>query len=143
METTSVDNDNVILPILEFGYRTTPCDWTELLHILSSNELALLSRNATQQHEYEIAQKRTLETYKTMYDFIRADIFGIETILDSEDNKLYTLPSSKVQTVLKPNDFPYFFTETIQHWILYVKTPAIAPAEFCSHGKFTHTLFYF
>jgi hypothetical protein len=116
----------------EYGYRTEPLVWPELIDIIDKEQnLAKLSRSVQQQKEYIVYRRELLKEWKSVYDHILVTKFDFDRRLmpNDEDTKYRNEqlweaypPLSEVREVkkvLKPNDFPYYFAEGIEHWCLW------------------------
>ena len=116
----------------DYGYRVDPIYWAELVDIVENeNNLAKLSRNVQQQKEYIIYRRELLKEWKSVYDHILVSKFDFERQLvlndkqgeDRNDQVWLAYPPlsdvREVKKVLKPNDFPYYFADGIEHWCLW------------------------
>jgi hypothetical protein len=116
----------------EYGYRTEPLVWPELIDIIGKEQnLAKLSRSVQQQKEYIIYRRELLKEWKSVYDHILVTKFDFDRRLMPNDGdttdrneKLWEAypPLSEVREVkkvLRPNDFPYYFADCIEHWCLW------------------------
>ena len=122
----SDDSDKRIqLPVLQYGYRTVPLDWPELVQIILIEKcLAKLSRSVEQQRDYEIYRRDLKRHWKSIYDHILVTKFGREQRTDPKDGLYYAYPplSSDIKEVKKcvvHNDFPYYMADGVEHWVLW------------------------
>jgi hypothetical protein len=122
----------VTLPVLKYGYRTTPASWDELVQILHvERDIPRLSRSVQQQREYEVFRHYMREQFVSSLDYILISKFGVEAIEETASpgstarpkwKSKYSLADMKTSiTKLIPNDFPYFHEDGIEHYI-YWKT---------------------
>jgi Protein of unknown function (DUF3605) len=121
----------IILPELEYGYRTKPLEWAELMQIiLVEKNLAKLSRSVEQQTEYMVYMRDLKSQWKSVRHFILHSKFGFKkrlisgSSLDDSAGDLWEAypPASHIKEprkVLVLNDFPYYNAPGIQHYILW------------------------
>ena len=77
------------LPVLEYGYRTKPLEWEELVQIIAVEQnFAKLSRNSKQQLEYEIFKRDLNSQWTSIYDFILCNKFGFDSEQGSDNKKM-------------------------------------------------------
>ena len=120
------------IPDREYGYRKTPLTWPELTDIVEvEKNLAKLSRSVEQQRIYIVYRNELLKEWKSVYDHILVSKFNLEQRLvdnpNRSDGRNSTLWESypalselnEIKNVLKPNDFPYYTAEGIEHWCLW------------------------
>jgi len=118
-------DDDIQLPVLEYGYRTTKCGWTELKEILLAENpiIAKMSRSQEQQREYEIYKRDLKRKWRSVVDFVLCDKFEFERKEERATGCFYSHPPladvSKVETKLVLNDFPYYLEDNVEHWILW------------------------
>jgi hypothetical protein len=116
----------------DYGYRVDPISWSELVDIVEKeNNLAKLSRNVQQQKEYMIYRRELLKEWNSVYDHILVSKFDFERQLietdrpdnDRNDRVWAAYPPlddvREIKKVLKPNDFPYYFSDGMEHWCLW------------------------
>jgi Protein of unknown function (DUF3605) len=120
-----IKNDlrHISLPALQYGYPVMPFTWDQLKNIiLVEHDLAKLARSACQQRNYEIFRYCLRREYASMLDYVLITKFDVSR-RRSEIGRLWHafLPSEDyvVQTRLVENDFPYFMSEGIIHYILW------------------------
>ena len=125
--------EDIQLTPRDYGYRVNPIGWPELVDIVEKeNSLAKLSRNVQQQKEYTIYRRELLKEWKSVYDHILVSKFDFERRLvrndlpqgeDRNDQVWVAYPPldevREIKKVLKPNDFPYYFADDIEHWCLW------------------------
>jgi len=121
---SSDDSDKRIqLPVLEYGYRTVPLDWPELIQIIQvENCLAKLSRSVEQQRDYEVYRRDLKRHWVSIYDHILVTKFGREQRTDSDGLYYAYPPLAEVIEVKKSvvrNDFPYYMADGVEHWVLW------------------------
>ena len=121
----------VMIPPREYGYALEPLTWQELVGIISKEfNLAKLSRSVEQQRIYMVYRDELLKEWNSVYDHILFSKFDFEKRLienTPQDGRNSTLwgaypPLSEVKEIkiaLRPNDFPYYFAEGIEHWCLW------------------------
>ena len=127
----------ITLPVLEYGYRTVPCSWDELVDILLHQKiLAKLSRSEEQQYIYELYKQKVLLQWETMTDYVLYTKFpnvftkveSTSVAVDSSQSQLQQRrwkidpPVESISTTrlaLVKNDFPYYMENDIEHWILW------------------------
>ena len=119
------------LPELEYGYRTVPCSWDELVDILFHQKiLAKLSRSVEQQYIYELHKQKVLLQWDSMKDYVLYTKFPnvftrVEgNIVDSSQPRRWKIdpPVESISTThlaLVKNDFPYYMEDNIEHWIIW------------------------
>jgi hypothetical protein len=114
------DEDGVVLPVLKYGFRSTPAPWHELKQIVGEGDLAKLSRSRAQQIQYEKYKRDILRSWKSILDFVLCNKLHFESELDPESERLVAnIPSEKkTRKVILLNDFPYCMADDIEHWIL-------------------------
>ena len=120
---SGLDCDEVIiLPDLQYGYRTTPASWSELEAIVASGDLARLSRSRQQQIEYERYKLILLQSWNGILNYMLCEKFHYSPIVDEQTGKLSARApvdvKARIVRKLLPNDFPYCMETQIQHWIL-------------------------
>ena len=143
----------ISLPQREFGYRTTPLTWSELVQIITvERNLAKLSRNEKQQLEYERFRQSIREEWLSIYDYILHTKFHFAKVpayekeqeqeqeqeQECHDNqgkkqKFQASPRldeiTTVSKVLTLNDYPYYLDSNIRHYILWKTVQPITPLE--------------
>mgnify|MGYP001803131559 CR=1 FL=1 len=119
-----VDNADVELPKLKYGYRTTPMTWDDLeKFIYVERDIHRLSRSESQQREYEQFKRRTLFEWKSMQDYVLCSILGVDSMmgngvkLTNPDD--LALKKDEGQFLLVKNDFPYSMSDGIRHYVLW------------------------
>lgn len=114
---------DVEIPPREYGYRTEPLEWPELVDIIDKEKnLAKLSRSVQQQKEYVLYQRELLKEWKSVYDHILVSKFDFEQKKVGDDVWEAHPPLDEcreVRKTLKVNDFPYYFAPNIEHWCLW------------------------
>jgi len=122
------DPTRIHLPVLEYGYRTVPLEWEELRDIIGTGELAKLSRCVEDQKEYEIWKRDLKSHWKSVYDYLLCNKFGMEGCFERRtdaETGLYCAhpPLSEyaggTRKALVANDFPYYTTKNVEHWVLW------------------------
>ncbi len=123
------DNVNVILPTLDYGYRTTKATWPELVQIINvEKNIPKMSRSEQQQHDYEVFRYHMKRQYISSVDYILISKFVVEAVEamgdDENEPKMWKASMSLAQihtpmTVLVPNDFPYYVEDGINHYIYW------------------------
>jgi len=123
--------NEVKIPPREYGYASEPFTWPALMKIIRDEfNLAKLSRSVEQQRIYIIYRDELLKEWKSVYDHILVSKFDFNKHLienKDHDGRNATLweahPSlsevKEVRKALKPNDFPYYFANDIEHWCLW------------------------
>jgi hypothetical protein len=151
-------NMNIVLPVRQYGYRSTKLGWADLVTIIQMEQnFAKLSRSKEQQRQYEIARRHIQRQWKSIYDSILYSKFvGFEkrnvTLRnencssakeeDSSSNNNNNLQQQQVwevhpplsectlpQTSLVINDFPYYTERGIVHYILWKTLEDVTEAE--------------
>jgi Protein of unknown function (DUF3605) len=148
MATSNDSKDaRIILPELEYGYRTKPLEWAELIQIiLVEKNLAKLSRSVEQQEEYMMYMRDIKKQWKSVYHFILHSKFGFKkrlvsgSSLDASAAELWESypPASKIKEpkkVLVLNDFPYYNAPGIQHYILWKIASDVTDDEIDEAGQ--------
>jgi hypothetical protein len=121
------------MPNLKYGYRTEPMEWSELVEILGDDhgdvkpDLARLSRSVEQQKSYQIYQRDLLLTWRSVLDLILCRKFDavfapLRQPIEEGGKLVATPPLHQVHAVHKRlvlNDFPYYMTEDIDHYVLW------------------------
>ena len=137
----------------EFEPLSEPLKWDQILHIITSNRLHLLRRSKEQQAEYvkyfEEMKKHWAHpvdhVLHSKFDFGKRKVRN-STALQTEDvNELYEAsPSLKevteVRTKLCKNEFPYYFEENVEHWVLWKLKDGITNQEIQDAKDKLHTI---
>lgn len=149
------DGDRIQIPERQYGYRTTPFAWDELVQvILVEQNLAKLSRSQVQQREYELFRRGIGQEWKSIYDYILHYKFGFEkrsmSMVDSHtpsrNQSLATTSTpavvpqkwsaypplesvKEIRKALLPNDFPYCMKPEIVHYILWKTLESVTEEE--------------
>jgi len=126
--------------------RDRPFEWEELIHILRDGNLSDLCRSTEVEECYGHHRRQVLQEYESLFDFILHSKFqqsrkwnsltqkwsvtarlpSTTTVTktsfhddddDDDDDNLPSIPETIV--VLVPNDFPYYFAEGVEHWVLW------------------------
>ena len=127
------DHDDIVLPHREYGYRSEPLTWDELVSIVDKEKnLAKLSRSVQQQTEYIIYMRNLKSQWKSIYDHILHNKFGFEkrsvgssSNNDSDDIQSLWEAHPPVSEIKEPrktlvlNDFPYYNAPGIYHYVLW------------------------
>jgi len=106
---SSSDNDDDI-PYREYGYRSTPFGWDELVTIINGDaetgeeqNLAKLCRSVDEERRYGKAKKEILQKYETIVHHILYSKFGIDRQYNTTSEKFYvslppqpSLPATEV-----------------------------------------------
>lgn len=116
----------------EYGYRTVPFSWAELVQVITIEEnVAKLSRNVDQQREYEIFRRGLSRQWASIYDYILCSKFGFQK--QGTEGDWVARPRlsdvSEVFRTLEMNDFPYYMEDGISHYILWKTFKDITPQE--------------
>jgi hypothetical protein len=136
LPTTEQENESfqqIALPSLEYGYRATRLEWSELKDIiLVEKNLAKLTRSVEQQTEYELFKRRLGQTWRSVLDYILCTKFQVEfeRRVDAATGLGYAYPplmmrpkvqqeEETVQKIVVHNDFPYYMAENVQHDVLW------------------------
>jgi hypothetical protein len=118
-----VNEDDVVLPVLKYGYRETPLQWKEILQtVLVEQDFDRLTRSASQQRQYELSKRAILGEWASMVDYVLCTKFflpselqeGLKRAVRNEGDS-----TTSPRTALVRNDFPYCFEDSVQHWILW------------------------
>ena len=121
-ELGDIRGEAIILPELQYGYRTTPASWSELEAIVASGDLARLSRSRQQQIEYERYKIALLKKWNGLLDYVLCEKFQYQPVFDAMSGKLSARApkdaAGRIMRKLLLNDFPYYMQAPIQHWIL-------------------------
>lgn len=125
--TKDPSQEEIVLPEREYGYRSEPLTWDELVDIIvKEKNLAKLSRSVKQQTEYEIYMRDLKTQYKSIYDYILHSKFDFQKRLVTNESGVSLWeaypPVSEVKEVSKIlvlNDFPYYNAPGIYHYILW------------------------
>ena len=123
LATSFHDGEDVVLPVLKYGYRQSPLQWDELRQIIRvEKDMDKLTRSRPQQLHYELYKRQLRQNWKSIYDYILVHKFGAEKAL--KDKLWYAIPqnpvvSDKTALVLARNDFSYCMESNIEHWILW------------------------
>lgn len=120
-------HENVFLPHREYGYRSEPLTWEELVDIIAKeNNLARLSRSVQQETEYTIYREKLKSEWKSVYDHILHTKFGFEKREARNRDAEYFWeaypPMTEIKeerTTLVLNDFPYYNAPNIYHYVLW------------------------
>lgn len=122
MNTTTKDKaqDDVILPVLKYGYRETPLQWNEVQQIvLQERNYDRLTRSASQQRDYEINKRAIQHEWASVHDYVLCTKFEIPFEMHQGRKRAMSKKDITPQTTLVRNDFSYCFEQSIQHWILW------------------------
>ena len=123
--TNSSVADDIVLQKREYGYRTIPFNWTELVQIIEvEKNLAKLSRSVKQQTEYQIHMRELRRKWSDPHHYILHSKFGFEKRLvkstDGELWEIYHPISTRTPALhLSLNDFPYYTAPEIYHYVLW------------------------
>lgn len=96
--------------------------WEEVKDVVTRGDLAVLGRSKEQQEEYDTFYNKTKAEWRSIADFLLATKFDYEVFEDIQLEKKYVSRTDIVlQERLKfaPNDFPYYFEDGIDHFILW------------------------
>jgi Protein of unknown function (DUF3605) len=123
--TTNSCKGDIVLQTREYGYRTSPFNWTELVQIIDvEKNLAKLSRSVKQQTEYQIHTRDLKSKWRDPHHYILHSKFGLEKrLVKGTDGELWETdpPVSTKEPALNLslNDFPYFTAPGIYHYVLW------------------------
>ena len=119
-----------------------PFSWDELVEIIPDSssvtkdysKLDILYRSDEVERRYVFHRKEVQANWVTIYDHILWSKFKDSfQRLRNEDGKWYVYPKledvTTVQTVLVPNEFPYFVEEGIKHYVLWKIAEEIRNAD--------------
>lgn len=115
------------LPNLKYGYRSEPFQWEELMALFDSPDdscdLERLCRSVEKQRDYEVFKRDLLLTWRSVLDSVLCDKFDEVFERKMHNGKYIASPSlSEVKGVHKRlvlNDFPYFMSPEIDHYVLW------------------------
>ena len=99
--------------------------WEEVKDVVGRGDLAVLGRSQQQQQEYDAFYNKTKSEWLSIADFLLASKFNYQVFeADIEGSKKKQVHRTNVtieqeKLVLAPNDFPYYFEDGIQHFILW------------------------
>ena len=84
----------------------------------------MLGRSVEQQTNYDNFRNTVLKVeWQSVSDLILCSKFGMDFVLNAEKRKAAVKPFAEAflspQTLLLPNDFPYFFKADVKHFILW------------------------
>lgn len=121
---SSSQEDDIVLPTLKYGYRTEPLDWPELVQIINvEHNLDKLARTEEQQRAYMSYMRKLKQEWKSVMDFVVCSKFDLERRKDNVSGLWYAHPPvnqvSGIHSRLVKNDFPYYFQDNIEHWVLW------------------------
>ena len=134
--TKQEEQDIIQLPVLQYGFCQQPLGWKELTQIITDGEFSKLTRSQADQRDYEIFKRNLLRQWKSIYDYLLVDKFGMAKECNQEDGLWYaaaaapaaattttttttTTQPRSARVVLVRNDFPYCMEASIEHWILW------------------------
>jgi hypothetical protein len=134
---------SIQLPELKYGYPESPLTWDQLKTIIEVEQgVAKLARSSSQQWNYELFRHCLKHEYATMLDYILVTKFDFARRRgEGDDDRLWrAFPQledySKVTTRLVKNDFPYFMSDGIVHFVLWKTNDSIHPQDI-EDGKAT------
>jgi Protein of unknown function (DUF3605) len=122
---TNIFKGEIVLPTREYGYRTSPFNWTDLVQIIEVEQnLAKLSRSVKQETEYQIHMRDLKSKWRDPHHYILHSKFGLKKCLvKGTDGELWETdpPVSTIEPSLhlSLNDFPYFTAPAIHHYVLW------------------------
>lgn len=103
-----------------------PFSWAELNQIIvKDQDLARLSRSIKQEETYQQYIEELRQEYRSVHDHVLHSKFGYDKIFNKSIQRWEAKPTKKqqlnkkVQSVLVPNDFPYYTQQGIEHWVLW------------------------
>ena len=119
--------------------RCNPLTWSELQSIIGANELHKLARSEDQKLTYQKARLKIKSEWESIYDYILCAKFNFPINNDDVHNseKKRSKPTMEewrsmlkksgndkaaddnTRIVLSPNDFPYYFDQGIEHWLVW------------------------
>ena len=128
--------NSIKLPDLKYGYPKSPLTWEQLKTIiLIEQDLAKLARSSAQQRSYEMFRYCLKREFASMLDYILITKFEDFTRRRGigEDRRWYAFPHIKdylkVETKLVENDFPYYMSDGILHFVLWKTNEPIHPLD--------------
>lgn len=119
--------------------RCNPLAWSELQSIIGANELHKLARSEEQKLTYQKARSKIESEWESIYDYILCTKFNFPINNDEVHNseKKRSKPTleewrsmlkksgndraddDNTRIVLSLNDFPYYFDQGIEHWLVW------------------------
>ena len=102
-------------------YVPRPIDWETLRQRLEKGELHLLGRSEEVLRLYRTFSADILKEYTSMGDYVCHTVFGYPLEIDPSTSKKHAIiPEPKgSRLAFRPNDFPYYFEEGIEHHVLW------------------------
>lgn len=87
--------------------------------MVHTGRLDQLRRTRYHQQRYDRHKRQVLEEYRTIYDFLRYDKFGLDRVREADGRyRVPAPPPGTVRLALADNTFPYQVGEDVRHWVL-------------------------
>lgn len=98
-----------------------PLEWHDLIHWLENGQKTILWRDAACAERYVQHQQLVARDYRSINDFIRIHYLKWNNGVDETTRKRIAVPSASAiqEPLLTPNDFPYYLTRGIEHWLIW------------------------
>jgi len=100
-----------------------PMSWTQVVDIIHKQALHLLARSHDQEAEYQDHRDSLRKEWRHPIEFILHSKFGFDKRRIPESELWESSPSlheiTQTQVKLCPNDYPYYFEDGIEHWVLW------------------------
>jgi len=110
------------------GICLEPKSWGAIKELIDENteeSLAKLGRHPSGIVSYRKYRKQILAEYASMGDFVSAQIMGHPVEMDEGGKKISSKdrPAASIKPIWRDNDFPYNFSEGIEHHNLWSEKP--------------------
>ncbi|KAK9818142.1 hypothetical protein WJX72_007762 [[Myrmecia] bisecta] len=136
------------------GFCLEPTSWEKASRLAEENteaSLGQLGRHPSDIIVYRRFRSKVLKEYVSMGDFIKVSVFGFEITTEADGRKAAVTPSEPAQppdspTIYwKPNDFPYYLDEGVEHHCVWCRTALSEQQlkEFAAAHREGHEWIYF
>ncbi|KAJ1772056.1 hypothetical protein IW140_006588 [Coemansia sp. RSA 1813] len=98
-----------------------PVSWKRFKELVDAGNLEPLGRSYSLQDKYEEYRAETMLKYGSMANYLTTHVladFVAETKVPEFDPQA---PLTSTDFMFRANDFPYYFSDNVEHWVLWCK----------------------
>lgn len=104
--------------------------YEEAKAIVHQGQLEKLGRSLAQQTEYRTFREKLNGEWASIADYVMVSKLSFRDSVNAQGKRVAVIPDDKEnRTILLQNDFPYYFTDDVGHYVLWKIGGELLPSE--------------